>query len=169
MILYKDVLEKGFAFSEINLNPIAKDLESLEFYENEDRKPGVEVSWSTFGMPKKVNDYLIHSLKNVCDDYIGSLIDKIDTFEAYKTEVKEYTQLHSDSSFGGLIQIMVYYIKGDLKGRNFLYGKVNRIDSIIPYTGLVIVSDQLNKEWLHGTKPLINPCFNLCITAITPR
>lgn len=166
MITYTEVLNKGFAMSKIDILPISKRLDELSFILNEDRKKGVEVSWSTFGLEEELNNYLKKELNKICDDYIKKLIKDIVTFEAYKTDVGEYTELHSDSVFGGLIQVMIYYIKEDLRGRDFLYGDKNKINSVKPFSGLVVVCDQLNKEWLHGTTPLENNCYNLCITAI---
>jgi hypothetical protein len=166
MIKYTEVLNKGFAMSKIDILPISEKLDGLSFILNEDRKKGVEVSWSTFGLDKELNDYLKKELSKICDDYLKKLIEDIVTFEAYKTDIGEYTDLHSDSAFGGLIQVMIYYIKEDLEGRDFLYGDKSSINSIKPFSGLVVVCDQLNKEWLHGTTPLENNCYNLCITAI---
>lgn len=169
MIKYIDVIENGFVFEKINIDPIKKDLNSVKLHINEDRELGKEVSWSTYGMSHVVNDFLKKELSEISDDYTKTLINKIKTFEAYKTDINEYTKLHTDTSFGGLIQIMIYYIKDELKGRNFLYGSRDNIKSIQPYSGLVIVCDQLNQEWVHGTTPLLNNCYNLCITVITPK
>lgn len=170
MITYKEVIEKGFVFDSITIpKNIKTELKSLTFYPNEDKQLGKEVSWSTFGMPPYLNQFFIKQLYTKVDLYLQKLLDRLETFEAYKTDKNEYVELHTDNAFGGLVQIMIYYIEKDMKGRDFLYGTKNDIKKITPYTGLVIICDQINKEWLHGTTPLLSDTFNLCITGITPR
>ena len=126
MITYKQVIKKGFAFESIIIpKNIKTELKALTFYPNEDKDLGKEVGWSTLGMPANLNEFFIEQLYAKVDPYLQKLLDKLETFEAYKTDKNEYVELHTDNAFGGLVQIMIYYIEKDMKGRDFLYGTKN--------------------------------------------
>lgn len=166
MIKYSKILEKGFDFASIDLLPIEKQLLSLNLHKNKEAKLGKEVSYCHYNVSSKIRNHLVCELKKIVDPYLLSIVSEIKQFDAYKTTKEEYFEMHTDSSFGGLVQIMIYYIEEDLKGRELLYGTEKHINVIKPYTGLVVFCDQLNKTWLHGTNPLKTNHYNLCITTI---
>lgn len=138
----------GFYFSRKKLSKVLlEQINDIDFYPREDFEEGYDAR-----LTGRVRAGLACNLCVLFSDEIkgnGYALEDIN-WEAHKTTKGDYMNLHSDTHEPGSIQILLWVVNGELKGRDFHYGTLDGIYHKTIMTGLTCVMDIENPNYLHG-------------------
>lgn len=135
----------GFKFQKLHLNRVLlEQINDIEFFERNKFVEGYDVM-----LEGRVRAGLACNLCVLLKPIVGDVVFDM-KFEAHKSVKGDYMSLHSDTHEPGDKQVLLWIVNGELKGREFIYGTLDKLNEIKVETGLCCVMDIKNPNYIHG-------------------
>lgn len=151
------ILEEGFAFSKINIDPsITDELKNLRFEEHTGKEE-LYVQGECFLEPDHwISSFLKHKLAETTTDPI--VLEGIDSMHFVVTKMSQGDRMnmHTDLEVtnSSVFHVCIWLPDEEYKGRDFIYGSTTTLRTHHPSFGDCVFINTIDDKFLHGVSRL---------------